>query len=555
MAQEKGCLATPFIPTQAMMMINWFRTPANPRGAWLYFLMFGGAYSVLCIFGAVTANDKILSLIWPANPFMLGMLVRFPFLAVPLGWVACLAGFAIAIPIIGCGFTTGAGLAAYNFGVVVIGYVLLSMVDRVDQRLQRLTSVFYLLFAVSTASIFAGIVGSVLIGPLFHDQLAVSSFRYWFSVELLNELAFLPTILSCPERRTWGRRLPQTVHDQAPIIVLILSAIAGLFFGGMGALAFPVPALLWCAISYRVFLTALLTFVFCIWAIMTTSLGYIDVSHVDQSLVLSISMGTALVSLAPLIISTTTATRNEILDQLRKLAAERAIVADELDHRIKNLFALVHGLIGLSIRGKPEMKPLADTLRNRLVALHHAHALIRTGNSSGVPKAATTLKELIVSLLRPYERAEDKHFVIDGDEVLIDSGIVTPLALVFHELATNSTKYGALNDPEGALGVHISRGIDDLRIKWNERATRVTTDFSFAAESGFGSKLLDLTINQQLQGSYVRTCREGGMNIEIVLPRNLFRDIPSKPSYGVAPSRASTFKSERQPVGPSEISS
>ncbi|WP_041358397.1 sensor histidine kinase [Nitrobacter hamburgensis] len=516
------------------MMINWFKAPTNPRRAWLYFLMFGGAYSVLCIFGALTANDKILSLIWPANPFMLGMLVRFPVLALPLGWVACLAGFAIAVPIIGCGLMTGAGLAAYNFGVVVIGYVLLSRLDRIDQRLQRLTSVFYLLFAVGAASIFAGIVGSLLIGPLFHDPVAVSSFRYWFSVELLNQLAFLPIILSYPEGRKWGRQqLPQpTFHDQAPIIVLVLSAVTGIFFGGVGALAFPVPALLWCAISYRVFLTALLTFVFCIWGIMATTLGYVDASHVDQSLVLSISMGAALISLGPLIISTTTATRNEILDQLRHLAAERELVANELDHRIKNLFALVNGLISLSVRGKPEMKPLADTLRSRLVALHHAHGLvrIRTGSaSSGPPGGFASLKELIGTLLRPYEGAEDKHVVVDGDDVFIDGGIVTSLALVFHELATNSTKHGALSDLDGALGVRISRDIDDLHVMWTERAP-VTTDYSDAADSGFGSKLLDLTINEQLQGSYVRTWTVGGMDIEIILPRKLFSDIPSNPS-------------------------
>jgi hypothetical protein len=105
------------------MMINWFKVPTNPRLAWLYFLIFAGTYSGLCVFGARTANDNVLSLIWPANAFMLGMLVRFPLLALPLGWVACLAGFAVAIPIIGCGLSTGAGLAAYNFGVVVIGYV------------------------------------------------------------------------------------------------------------------------------------------------------------------------------------------------------------------------------------------------------------------------------------------------------------------------------------------------------------------------------------------------------------------------------------------------
>ncbi|MGN6059396.1 MAG: sensor histidine kinase, partial [Sphingomicrobium sp.] len=262
-----------------------------------------------------------------------------------------------------------------------------------------------------------------------------------------------------------------------------------------------------------------------------TTLGYVDVSHVDQSLVLSISMGAALISLGPLIISTTTATRNEILDQLRRLAAEREIVAHELDHRIRKLFTLVNGLIGLSVRGKPELKPLADTLRSRLRALDNAHGLIRTGNiSSGGLGGFTSLKELVGTLLRPYEGVGDRNFVIDGDEVFVDGGIVTPLALVFYELATNSTKYGALNDPDGALGVHISRGIDELRIRWTERVTGAT-GYSDAADTGFGSKLLDLTINEQLQGSYVRTWTEdGGIDIEITLPGKLFNDIPSNPS-------------------------
>src|SRR3954447_7798398 len=117
----QAAVKEPGMLPRAGLMINRIRTRTNPRYAWIYFLIFGGAYSVLCIFGALTANDQILSLICPANAFMLGMLVRFPLLAHPLGWGACLAGFAIAGPIIGCGLATGAGLAAYNFGVVVIG--------------------------------------------------------------------------------------------------------------------------------------------------------------------------------------------------------------------------------------------------------------------------------------------------------------------------------------------------------------------------------------------------------------------------------------------------
>ncbi|MEP9373029.1 HWE histidine kinase domain-containing protein [Mesorhizobium sp. KR1-2] len=500
----------------------------TPNRAWILYLMFGAAYAALFMLGVYTANNAVLALVWPANAFMLGMLVRFPVLARPPGWIACLAGFAIALELIDYRFVVDAKLLVYNFGIVVIGYLLLSRLERDDQRLERPISVFYLFTAVAAASLFAGIAGSHLIGALFSRVAEVSAFRYWFSVELLNQLAFVPMILAFPEDRHWARELPLTLHDQAPIIVLIFSAVAGTFFGGIAALAFPIPALLWCAITYRVFLTALLTFSFCAWAIIATTLGFVDLSNFNQSLVLSISMGGALITLGPLIISTTTATRNEVLEQLRYLAAEREIVSNELEHRIKNLFALVNGLITLSVRDDPEMRPLANRLRNRLVALQQAHSLVQTGRaSSDIMGGLASLKRVIGILLKPYEGSAAARFVVEGDEAFVDSGIVTPLALVFHELATNSSKYGALSDPDGTLNVDLSRDTHEMHIKWTETSSGLNGQAG--SEAGFGSKLLDLTIKSQLQGHYTRKWTAGRMDIEIDLPGKLFRTIPEEP--------------------------
>jgi two-component sensor histidine kinase len=236
-------------------------------------------------------------------------------------------------------------------------------------------------------------------------------------------------------------------------------------------------------------------------------------------------MGAALIG--PLIISTTTAARNEVLEQLRHLAAEREIVTNELDHRIKNLFALVNALVSLSVRIKLEMKPLADILRSRIGALHRAHGLIRT-DTSLAPRELASLKELLGALLQPYEGAE----TIDGDEAFIDRGIVAPLALVFHELATNSAKYGALGDSDGSLSVDISRNIGELRITWIEKSP-VKASSSDIEDIGFGSKLLDLIIDEQLQGKYARTYTDRGMNFEIILPGHcLAAPQPNRPSLG-----------------------
>lgn len=483
--------------------------------AWLAYLLFGSAYAALFGFGAVTEGNSVLALAWPANAFMLGMLIRFPLLARPPGWIACFAGFAIAVAMFDFGLVEGAKLAAYNFGIVALGYLLLSSFSRGDQRLERPISVFYVLAAVISASLFAGIAGWVLIGSLFSTPETVNAFRYWFSVEFLNQLAFLPMILAFPEERQWAHQLPLTPNDQAPILVLLLSAAVGMFFGGLAALTFPVPALLLCAISCRVFLTALLTFAYFAWSIIAISLGYIDLSHINQSQLLSIAMGRALIILGPLIISTTTATRNEVVEQLRYLAAEREIVSNELEHRMKNLFALVNGLISMCVREDPHLKPLANKLRKRLVALHHAHGLII--GSAGATGRVASLQRLIGVLLSPYECGAGKRFVIDGDDALVQPGLVTPLALVFHELATNSAKYGALSDSDGVLEIRVSRAVAELHIRWTEWASGLSGQAD-ALTDGYGTKLLDLTIKSQLRGSYTRTWAEGRMDIEIILP-------------------------------------
>lgn len=494
----------------------------------LFCLLFGLAFATICVLAAMARNNSDLALIWPANAFMIGMLIRFPTLARPLGWISCFVGFEIAVWIIGRSLIESVGLTAYNFGVVATGYLLLSSYDRIDQLLSRQISVLYLLSAIVAACLFAGIFGVIFVGPLFGEPIKASSFPYWFSVELWNQLAFLPMVLSFPRDFRWEWRRPQLNYQKlAPVVVLVASAVLGIFFGRMGTLTFPVPALLWCAISYRTFLTSLLTCAFCMWAVLATTLGYIGTSLFDRELVVSISMGAALISLGPLIVSTTTATRNEVLDQLRYLAAEREIVSNELGHRIKNLFALVNGLISLSVRDNPEMISLADTLKSRLAALHRAHGLIRTGNTSPSDgDGLTSLRELIASLLMPYE--VNRRFEMAGDDALVKGGIVTSLALVFHELATNSTKYGALSSPVGTLSVHISRNADDVHIRWTENGFTPSIQPDVGS-GGFGSKLLDLTLKSQLRGNYARNMTSTGMDIDIVLPITLF-SVPADPA-------------------------
>lgn len=182
-----------------------------------------------------------------------------------------------------------------------------------------------------------------------------------------------------------------------------------------------------------------------------------------------------------------------------KLAALlQDMVAGELDHRLKNLFALINGLVNISAREMPEYKPGLDQLRERISALSTAHQFLRHHETYN-----NTLNDLLAMLLLPYvgNQGADK-LSISGDVMTIDDGAVTAFTLVFHELATNSAKYGALSSPHGKIAVRIKSSADGFSVKWMETSETIATNS--ASEAGFGSSLLSMAVARQLSGSIFR---------------------------------------------------
>lgn len=200
------------------------------------------------------------------------------------------------------------------------------------------------------------------------------------------------------------------------------------------------------------------------------------------------------------------------IEESKLVAMERDLVANELEHRIRNLFALVNGLVALSLREDPEFAPFADRLRQRLASLHRAHEFIRGGAS--FHDKVRSLQALARAILAPYD--DGGRIRIEGDDARLEDNLVTPLALIFHELATNSAKYGALACAGGSLTLHFQRGGGRVRLEWAERGG--TPPLPEVADGGFGSKLLALTIERQLRGSYCRTFTPAGLLFEMIIP-------------------------------------
>ena len=196
----------------------------------------------------------------------------------------------------------------------------------------------------------------------------------------------------------------------------------------------------------------------------------------------------------------------------KEYASRNEILSRELSHRIKNIFAVIGGLIGLSARGEPGQKQFARQLQERVAALGRAHEFVRPHSSHSAPRQ---LPELLHGVLReillPYPALSEGRITITGDDVSVDDRGATPLALLVHELATNASKYGALSTPDGRVSVTTRLDGACLELCWEESGGP-PVDGS-PTHSGFGTKLTELSIVQQLAGTIDRDWRPAGLKV------------------------------------------
>lgn len=193
---------------------------------------------------------------------------------------------------------------------------------------------------------------------------------------------------------------------------------------------------------------------------------------------------------------------------------QAALLARELNHRVKNLFALVLAIVRMSGRGAPpEAAAVVDRVTERINALLNAHEV----SQGSAPNRSARLGDLVETALRPYRSAEHEA-VIEGPVVDLPERAVVPLGLVFHELATNAVKYGAWSQPGGTVVVLWETDGGHLRMEWQERTPGAPLpDAAEPAHRGFGSTLIDGSA-RQLGGTIDRRFTPEGVVVRIDLP-------------------------------------
>ncbi|MBJ3785214.1 PAS domain-containing protein [Devosia sediminis] len=209
------------------------------------------------------------------------------------------------------------------------------------------------------------------------------------------------------------------------------------------------------------------------------------------------------------------------IHETRLAAEERELVAQELSHRIKNIFAVLTGIIGLSARNRPEAKDFADQLRKRIYALGEAHDFVRPHSHFSAPQSGQGLiSAFLARLMRPYNdvSGEVDRVRFLGEDFAIDDAAATPLALLFHELATNAAKYGALSRPEGRVEVTGESRGDQYQIVWREIGGPEVVEPGELA--GFGTRLVGMSVEGQMRGTLSRAWNAGGLEVTILVPKD-----------------------------------
>lgn len=207
------------------------------------------------------------------------------------------------------------------------------------------------------------------------------------------------------------------------------------------------------------------------------------------------------------------------IHDLKETEASRDLISHELAHRIQNIFAVVSSLINTSARGVPEARSFADAFSARILALGQAHRYVRIdGGAKTLREQERTLHGLMRSLLAPYEgNAKACQITIGGCDVAIELKAATALALILHELATNSVKYGTLSSEGGTLHVDCQNADGQFRITWRERGGPEVE--ATPERLGFGSRLVS-TMVSQMRGSYERQWDREGLTATITIPED-----------------------------------
>jgi light-regulated signal transduction histidine kinase (bacteriophytochrome) len=221
-------------------------------------------------------------------------------------------------------------------------------------------------------------------------------------------------------------------------------------------------------------------------------------------------------------------------DERTRAEQRRRILNDELNHRVKNIIALVKSIALQTGAHAATVEEYSASLEGRLRALAFAHdqSLSASGGSGD-------LAQLIEAEASLHRFGAPDRVVADGPSVGLDDRTFGVFALVAHEMMTNAAKYGALSTSAGRLA--IAWRIDeagDCVVTWSESGGPAVTA---PTRTGFGSKLIQSTIAYDLGGAAEISYARQGLKARFVIPAQHLRDVVEAPKGAAETERGANL--------------
>ena len=214
---------------------------------------------------------------------------------------------------------------------------------------------------------------------------------------------------------------------------------------------------------------------------------------------------------------------SDITEVERKRAQERQeVLIAELNHRVRNILGLIRGVISQSRDATHTVDDFVGVVGGRIQALARAHDQITADNWG-----PASFRGLVTAEAGAYLGGKAARVLLSGPDVLLEPQGFTTLALVVHELMTNSAKYGALSDSRGQIDIETSFDTyRRLHIRWTESGG---PEVRPPSRRGFGSTVIERSIPYDLHGEAAVTYAPTGVVATFVVPASFARPAPGVP--------------------------
>ncbi len=207
------------------------------------------------------------------------------------------------------------------------------------------------------------------------------------------------------------------------------------------------------------------------------------------------------------------------ITQRKQDEAARELMIQELDHRVKNILAVVLSIAEQTSRGSPTVESFIADFAGRLRALAITHEMLAGGKWEGAD-----LRAMIERLVMPHATSAGvSRVTIDGSPQRLPATIAPSVCMVLHELVTNAAKHGALSIPNGRVTMswqcemHVDgdRRIPWLHIEWIECGGPAA---HAPVKKGFGTSFIEQTVSYQLRGQSKLDFTPAGLIVRLDVP-------------------------------------